>query len=66
MPRADGRAPDDIRPVRITRAFTSSTPGSVLYESGRTKVLVTCSVEERVPPWMRGAIELETPGSVKT
>jgi ribonuclease PH len=54
MPRADGRAPDDIRPVKITRSFTSSTPGSVLYESGRTKVLVTCSVEERVPPWMQG------------
>jgi len=54
MPRADGRAPDEIRPVKITRAFTSATPGSVLYESGRTKVFVTCSVEERVPPWMQG------------
>jgi ribonuclease PH len=40
--------------VKITRAFTGSVPGSVLYESGRTKVLVTCSVEERVPPWMQG------------
>ena len=46
MPRADGRASDEIRPVKITRSFTSATPGSVLYESGRTKVLVTCSVEE--------------------
>ena len=54
MPRADGRAPDDLRPVKVTRGFTASTPGSVLYESGRTKVLVTASVEERVPPWMQG------------
>ena len=54
MPRHDGRAPDELRPVKITRAFTSATPGSVLYESGRTKVLVTASVEERVPPWMQG------------
>ena len=54
MPRHDGRAPDELRPVKITRAFTSATPGSVLYASGRTKVLVTASVEERVPPWMQG------------
>ena len=54
MPRHDGRAPDELRPVKITRAFTSATPGSILYESGRTKVLVTASVEERVPPWMQG------------
>jgi ribonuclease PH len=54
MARPDGRAPDELRPVKITRGFTTSTPGSVLYESGRTKVLVTASVEERVPPWMNG------------
>ncbi len=54
MPRHDGRAPDELRPVKITRGFTSATPGSVLYESGKTKVLVTASVEERVPPWMQG------------
>ncbi len=54
MPRHDGRAPDDLRPVKITRGFTDATPGSVLYESGRTQVLVTASVEERVPPWMQG------------
>ena len=54
MPRQDGRAPDELRPVKITRGFTQATPGSVLYESGRTKVLVTASVEDRVPPWMQG------------
>jgi len=54
MPRNDGRAPDQLRPVKITRAFTSATPGSVLYESGKTKVLATASIEERVPPWMQG------------
>jgi ribonuclease PH len=40
--------------VKITRGFTDATPGSVLYECGRTKVLVTASVEDRVPPWMQG------------
>jgi ribonuclease PH len=54
MPRPNGRAPDELRPIRITRGFTGSTPGSVLYESGRTKILVTASVEDRVPPWMQG------------
>ena len=54
MPRADGRAPDQLRPVKITRAFCDATPGSVLYESGRTRVFVTASIEERVPPWMQG------------
>jgi ribonuclease PH len=54
MPRHDGRTPSDLRPVKITRGFTKATPGSVLYESGRTKVLVTASVEDRVPPWMQG------------
>lgn len=54
MPRHDGRAPDQSRPVKITRGFCDATPGSVLYESGRTKVFVTASVEDRVPPWMQG------------
>jgi ribonuclease PH len=54
MPRMDGRAPDELRPIKITRGFTQATPGSVLYESGKTKVLVTASIEERVPPWMQG------------
>lgn len=54
MPRHDGRQPDQLRPVKITRGFTQATPGSVLYESGATKVLCTASIEDRVPPWMQG------------
>lgn len=39
--------------MRITRGFTEMTPGSVLIEMGRTRVLCTVSFEEKVPPWMR-------------
>ncbi len=52
--RRDGREPDDLRPVAFTRDFTEMAAGSVLVEFGRTRVLCTASVEERVPPWMRG------------
>jgi ribonuclease PH len=44
-----------IRPVKITRHFTRSSPGSVLYESGHTVVLCTASLDESVPPWLEGA-----------
>ena len=54
MPRHDGRSPDVIRPIEIQRHFTAAAAGSVLYRCGRTCVLVTASVEERVPPWMSG------------
>lgn len=47
------RKPDELRPVRITRGFTDMTPGSVLIEMGRTRVLCTVSFDEDVPPWMR-------------
>lgn len=47
------RAADELRPVKITRGFTEMTPGSVLIEMGKTKVLCTVSVEFEVPPWMR-------------
>jgi len=53
-PRADGRTPAQIRPVEITRHWTKAVPGSVLYQCGRTRVFVTASVEDRVPPWMSG------------
>jgi len=53
--RADGRALDELRPVTFQRDFTVFAPGSVLVSMGRTKVLCTASVEERVPPWMRGS-----------
>ncbi len=54
MPRSDGRANDELRTVRFVRAFTDSAHGSVLVETGRTRVLCTVSVEEAVPRWMRG------------
>jgi len=49
----EGRRPDELRPVVITRAYTEMTPGSVLFEMGRTRVLCTASVDARVPRWMR-------------
>jgi len=52
--RADGRTLDQLRPVSFERDFTVFAPGSVLVSMGRTRVLCTASVEERVPPWMRG------------
>ena len=52
--RADGRKADDLRPLSFERDFTAFAPGSVLVAMGRTRVLCTASVEERVPPWMRG------------
>jgi ribonuclease PH len=52
--RRDGREPGDLRPVSFTRDYTEFAAGSVLVEFGRTRVLCTASVEERVPPWLRG------------
>jgi ribonuclease PH len=44
----------DLRPIRIKRHFTRSSPGSVWYQSGRTTVLCTASVQSAVPEWMKG------------
>jgi ribonuclease PH len=52
--RKDGREPDDLRPVEFLRDYTEFAAGSVLISMGRTKVLCTASVEERIPPWLRG------------
>jgi len=52
--RKDGREPDELRPITFTRDFTEFAMGSVLVEFGRTRVLCTASVEERIPPWLRG------------
>jgi ribonuclease PH len=52
--RRDGREPDELRPITFTRDFTEFALGAVLVEFGRTRVLCTASVEERVPPWLRG------------
>ncbi|AZR73385.1 ribonuclease PH [Anoxybacter fermentans] len=54
MERIDGRKWDQLREVRITRNFTKYAEGSVLIETGNTKVICTASVEEKVPGWLRG------------
>lgn len=51
--RTDGRRPDAIRPVKITRPFLKYADGSVLIEMGETKVICTASVEEKTPPFLR-------------
>jgi len=53
--RPSKRRPDELRPLRFTRGFTRHAEGSVLVEFGDTRVLCTASVEERVPPFLRGA-----------
>jgi ribonuclease PH len=53
--RADGRAPNELRPVSFERDFTEMTPGSVLVTFGRTRVLCTVSVDDDVPRWMKGS-----------
>jgi ribonuclease PH len=52
--RRDGRGADVLRPVRFTRRFTCHAEGSVLVEFGDTRVLCTASVDEGVPPFLRG------------
>ena len=52
--RQSGRAPDEMRAIAIETGFTKHAEGSCLIGFGDTKVLVTASVEERVPPWLRG------------
>ncbi|MBI3975826.1 MAG: ribonuclease PH [Armatimonadetes bacterium] len=54
MPRPDGRRPDELRPVVITRNFIPHAEGSVLIALGATRVVCTATVEERVPHWLRG------------
>jgi len=53
--RPSGRAPDELRPIRITRGFTRHAEGSVLVEFGDTRVLCTASVEESVPSFLRNS-----------
>jgi ribonuclease PH len=54
MPRPDGRAPDQLRPVTLTRDFLLHPEGSVLVEFGATKVICTASMEDKVPPFLKG------------
>jgi ribonuclease PH len=55
MKRADGRAYDEMRPIRITTGYQSFAEGSVLIELGKTRVLCSVSVDEKVPPFLRGS-----------
>jgi len=52
--RPSGRAADELRNVNITRGYTRHAEGSVLVEFGATRVLCNATVEDRVPPWMKG------------
>ncbi|HUS62833.1 MAG TPA: ribonuclease PH [Acidimicrobiales bacterium] len=52
--RSDGREPEGLRPITFERDFTAFAAGSVLVSFGRTKVLCTASVSDRVPRWMHG------------
>jgi len=54
MPRRDGRAPDELRALVFTRRYSKYAEGSVLTELGDTRVLCTASVDEKVPPFLRG------------
>ena len=53
--RPNGRQPDQLRPIRITRSFTRHAEGSVLIAIGETQVLCTASVEEGVPGFLKGS-----------
>ncbi|MCC6496187.1 MAG: ribonuclease PH [Propionibacteriaceae bacterium] len=55
LTRADGRSPDQLRPVRITRSWLDHAEGSVLVEFGATRVLIAASVTEGVPRWRKGS-----------
>ncbi|KQN36531.1 ribonuclease PH [Sphingomonas sp. Leaf407] len=52
--RPSGRTPDEMRPITIQTGYTRHAEGSCLIGFGDTRVLVTASVEERLPPWLRG------------
>jgi ribonuclease PH len=53
--RRDGRQPDQLRALTLTRGYTKFAEGSVLVQLGDTRVLCTASIEERVPPFLRGS-----------
>lgn len=54
MERTDGRKADQLRPVRITTDYIKYAEGSVLIETGNTKVICNATVEEKVPPFLKG------------
>ncbi|MBV8355141.1 MAG: ribonuclease PH [Candidatus Eremiobacteraeota bacterium] len=52
--RADGRAPDQLRPVTFEPGYLTFATGSVLITLGNTRVICAASIDDKVPPWMRG------------
>jgi ribonuclease PH len=54
MSRADGRQPDQLRPLELTPDFLEQPHGSVLFAQGKTKVLCTASIQDGVPRWLYG------------
>src|SRR6266516_4749380 len=51
--RVDGRRPDELRPVEIELDYLEQPLGAVLYSQGKTRVLCTASLDERIPRWLR-------------
>jgi ribonuclease PH len=54
MTRSDNRAANELRQVKIQRNFNKYAEGSVLIEAGDTKVIITATIEDKVPPFLRG------------
>jgi ribonuclease PH len=54
MSRADGRRPDELRPLQLEPDFIEQANGSVLFSQGKTRVLCTASIQESVPRWLYG------------
>src|SRR5580658_10548054 len=57
MPRFDGRGANQMRPAKITRGFMPNAEGSCLVEMGSTRVICTASVDDKVPPHLKGKNE---------
>ena len=55
MTRADGRRPDELRPLELAVDYLEQAQGSALISAGRTRVLCTASIEEGVPRWLKGS-----------
>ena len=55
MKRPDGRRPDQLRKIKVTKNYMKNAEGSCLIEFGETKVICTASVEEGVPPFLKGS-----------
>jgi len=54
MSRIDSRSNDELRPIKITRNYISHAEGSVFIEVGKTRVICTATIEEKVPPFQKG------------